>query len=261
MILRNPFHGLAQNPRPHRPHRPAQIATIPRNHPNFYRFDCTTLITAPEQLDDEQPLPENLRSALRKMLDAVSPRPLTPPEERQLAAAAGIAMNNETPWETASPAFEILDRLQRVKQAVTDERKLIARVRRLLSANRNEPAELETAEPWAAAAQIAIDALPPDLRPTWNSLLFHLQATQGPTPTHKWLTQTKALLAPSGKPRFKKFLTSWLPLTPAFRSDLPHVEETVWNNRNGINVIIKISGSWIPLDRDAFPSSNDFQLI
>ncbi len=84
---------------------------------------------------------------------------------------------------------------------------------------------LETAEPWAAAAQRDIDSLLEPSRDPWRSLLHHIQSADGSKPTKKWLQEAKSRLDAFGRDHFRDFLLACLPLTPGHRSDLPYTPQ------------------------------------
>src|SRR5712691_9784861 len=78
------------------------------------------------------------------MEGCLMPRSLTPKEERELGEAERTAVDNDdkTPWSEVSAAWQKLERLQRIRTPLTDERKLIERLSRLLSTeNRHQPGD------------------------------------------------------------------------------------------------------------------------
>src|ERR1051325_10938819 len=74
-------------------------AVINREHGDFggfRRFPFKPLIAAVEKAVDREPLSAELRAALEKWKAAISPRELTPKEEREFGEAERIAMDEAT---------------------------------------------------------------------------------------------------------------------------------------------------------------------
>ena len=119
-------------------------AIINREHPAFAGFNWfpfKPLISAVEKAVEREPLSAELHAALEKWKAALSPRQLTPAEERQLGEAGTVALeeNSARPWSQISEAFETMERLNRIRSPLTEERKLIERLSSLLSRDGDKP--------------------------------------------------------------------------------------------------------------------------
>jgi len=140
---------------------------------------------------------------------------------------------------------QIHEHLARPMNAITKEiREQFERIDVLLSKGpsaANTPKPFDTGEPWAAAAQADIDALPPDARAKFNALLFHLQTADSSKPSKKWLKEAGDLLNDFGRDRFAAFVTHCLPLTPKNRDTPPsnmrhQVENLLFTERSQVTL-------------------------
>ena len=121
-------------------------AAVHRGHEFFTgysRFPFKPLISAVEKAVGSGPMPTKFRAALEKWKAAVSPRELTPDEERKMGEAGRIAMADDNherlPWSQISDAFATVERLERIRTPLTEERKLLERLTALLSKTDRQP--------------------------------------------------------------------------------------------------------------------------
>lgn len=192
-------------------------AQLHREHPafgGFNRFPFKPLISAVEKAAAAGPLTDDLRAALEKWKAAISARALTHDEERQLGEAETIALddNESRPWSETSAAFETMDRLQRIRTPLTEERKLIDRLSALLSqAGSTTPViHIDTSD--AVGTLVAADLAKNGRAnaPGWAALLNHARSLSSNTPSRKWL-ETAADLADKIKPDlFDSCVADWL---------------------------------------------------
>lgn len=196
-------------------------AVINREHEDFggfSRFPFKPLISAVEKAVEHEPLSADLRTALEKWKTAVSPRALTPKEERELGGAERIAMDEETdrPWAVTSKAFETMERLLRIRTPLTEERKLIERLSQLLSAG-GKPGANQTPQVHIDASDAVGTLVASDVAkgrrasgPAWASLLNHARSLTTTTPSKKWSSDAVELVGRIKQDNFAACVSDWL---------------------------------------------------
>ena len=185
----------------------------------FNRFPYKPLITAVEKAIEREGLSPQLRVALERWKSALVPRPLTPKEERELGEAERIAADNDdkTPWSEVSVAWQRLERLQRIRMAMSDERKLIERLSRLLSTeNRHQPGDgqelavhIDTTD--AVGALIAADRANGKRAagPAWATLFRHARSLASTAPSKKWFGDAAQLISAIQADKFGACVSDW----------------------------------------------------
>src|SRR5260221_5026176 len=148
------------------------------------------------------------------------PRPLTPEEERELGEAERVAADDDDkiPWSKISAAWQRMERLQRIRTPLTDERKLIERLSRLLSSARcQQPGggeelavPIDTTD--AVGALVAADRAKGKRAagPAWAALLQHARTLHAVTPSKKWSSDAAQLVKSINADRFGACVSDWL---------------------------------------------------
>jgi len=196
-------------------------AVLNREHADFggfSRYPFKPLISVVEKAVERESLSAELRAALEKWKAAISPRDLTPQEERALGEAERIAMDEETdrPWSVTSKAYETMERLLRIRTPLTEERKLIERLTVLLSAGGkpgvNKAPELHLDASDAVGTLIASDAAKGKRAsgPAWTALLNHARTLTATTPSNKWSGDAIELVKKIKPDNFATCVSDWL---------------------------------------------------
>ena len=185
----------------------AAASALNRSHEQFAAFNWfphKPLISAVEKAAEREPLSPELRAALEKWKTAVSPRALTPGEERELGEAERITAddNANVPWSTVSNAWSAVERFTRIRTPLTEERKLIERISNLLSARgragagEGKDVELHIDTTDAVGTVIAADCAKRGRAPAraWAALLNHARALTATTPSKKWSSEAARLV-------------------------------------------------------------------
>jgi hypothetical protein len=184
----------------------------------FNWFPHKPLISAIEKAAEREGVPDDLRAALEKWRAALMPRELTPEEEREFGEAERIAAldDDSIPWAKMSEAFATCERLQRIRVPLTEERKLIERISRVLS----------LAEKPGKASQVPVvrldstDAVGGKIAPDvakggrasgadWARLLEHARTLSSPKPSPKWLEQAAQLARAIQSKNFFECVSDW----------------------------------------------------
>lgn len=184
----------------------------------FNRFPHKPLITAVEKATEREGLSPQLRVALERWKAALMPRPLKPKEERELGEAERIAADNDDklPWSEVSAAWQRLVRLQRIRTPLTDERKLIERLSRLLSNRNRQPGgeqeitvHIDTTD--AVGALIAADRANGKRAagPAWSALFRHARSLASTAPSKKWFSDAAQLVAAIKADKFGACISDW----------------------------------------------------
>src|SRR5205823_14476306 len=110
------------------------VAALHRGHEDFAHFDrlpFKPLIGAVEKAAAREGISPELRGALERWQAALAPRALTPDERKRFAEAKRIFLrardHENIEWETFSAASHTMDRLERIRTPLTEERKLSER--------------------------------------------------------------------------------------------------------------------------------------
>ncbi len=176
----------------------AAAASLERPHPQFIIFNWfpfKPLISAVEKAVAREGLPDGLRAALERWKKALTPRALTPKEERELGVAGRDALKDTatTPWSEISDAFATVERLERIRTPLAEESKLIARLSQLLSAaakpqDGNESLVVRVDATDAVGGRIAGDVTKGGRAAgrSWAELLRHARTLTATTPSAKW---------------------------------------------------------------------------
>ncbi len=187
---------------------------------HFNRFPHKPLITAIEKAVEREKLTPELRVALEHWKAALMPRALAPREERELGEAERIVAddNDKVPWSKVSAAYATMERLQRIRTPLTDERKLIERLSRLISsANGHQPGDgdelavhIDTTD--AVGALVAADRVKGKRAagPAWAALLQHARTLHAVTPSKKWSSDAAQLVKSINADRFGACVSDWL---------------------------------------------------
>jgi hypothetical protein len=187
---------------------------------HFNRFPHKPLISALEKAVSREPLSSDLRAALERWKAALMPRALTPKEERELGEAERIAAEDDdkVPWSKVSAAWQTIERLQRIRTPLADERKLIERLARLLSAARGRrpgdgeeiAVHIDTTD--AVGALIAADVAKGKRAagPAWAALLRHARTLAATAPSKKWSSDAAQLVAAINADQFGACASDWL---------------------------------------------------
>ena len=196
-------------------------AVVNREHPAFggYSwFPFKPLISAVEKSVEHEPLSKELRMALEKWKAALSPRALTPAEERELGEAETIALvetpedavamiqNPPRPWSEISDAFATIERLNRIRTPLAEERKLIERLSGLLSGQ----VHIDTSD--AVGTLVASDLAKGGRAAgvAWEAILSHARSLSSTTPSTKWLATAADLVAKIKPDKFGACAADWL---------------------------------------------------
>jgi len=112
-------------------------AMLTRTSEQFGRFGWfpyKPLITTIEMAVQREGLSPAFRTALEQWKEAIMPRELTPQEEREFGEVERISTQDVlvVGWPILSKAFATIERLQRIRVPLTEERKLIERLARVL---------------------------------------------------------------------------------------------------------------------------------
>ena len=196
-------------------------AALHRNHRWFGHFEWfphRPLISAVEKAAAREPISPELRAALEHWMTAISPKELTPQEERELGEAERFVSEDteNVPWAKVSAAYETIERLLRIRSPLTNERKLIERLSILVSGgsgaktDKTPPLRINASD--AVGATIAADVAKGGRAggPAWAALLNHARALTSTTPAEKW-SSTAAEQAGKIKPdNFGACVSDWL---------------------------------------------------
>jgi Domain of unknown function (DUF4132) len=197
-------------------------AVIRRDTMDFYHFDRfphKPLISAVENAVARESLSPELRAALERWKAAVSPRELTPAEERELGEAEVITEedDDQRPWKEVSKAYETFERLERIRRPLKEERKLIERLSFLLSKagagrKRAEQPKLHLNASDAVGTLMAGDVAAGKRAsgPAWAALLNHARTLTATTPSRKWSDEAAKLAAKIPPDKFGSCVSDWL---------------------------------------------------
>jgi hypothetical protein len=180
----------------------AQLDRASHHFRNFDWFPHKPLISVIEKAAEREGVPKDLRAALEKWRAALMPRELTPKEERELGEAERITDSEDEsiPWSKMSDAFATCERLQRIRVPLTEERKLIERLSRVLSLaekpgqpSRAPVVRIDSTD--AVGGKIAPDVAKGGRASSadWARLLEHTRMLNSPKPSPKWLEQAAQL--------------------------------------------------------------------
>jgi len=184
----------------------------------FSDFPYKPLITAVEKTAEREGVSSELREALEYWKAALLPRDLTPAEEIELGTAERITTQDvaEMPWSKMSDAYQTIERLQRIRIPLTEERKLIERISRVLSiveksgkAAAAPIARIDSSD--AVGAKIAADvgrggrATGAD----WARLLNHARTLASTKPSPKWLEEAAQLVRALDSKSFADCISEW----------------------------------------------------
>jgi hypothetical protein len=196
-------------------------AGLVRGHELFTHFNWfpyKPLISAIENAAQREGVSPDLRSALEKWSAALMPRALTPTEEREFGEAGHIASLDVEDAEYAkiSDAFATIERLQRIRVPLTEERKLIERLSRVLSlAEKSSGPEqapvLRIDSTDAVGKKIAADVANGGRAsgPDWAFLLGHARTLTTTKPSQKWLDAGALLARQIDSTRFFECISDW----------------------------------------------------
>jgi len=196
-------------------------ASLARGHELFTRFNWfpyKPLISAIESAAEREGVTPDLRSALEKWRTALMPRALTPKEERDFGEAGHIASLEveAVEWAKMSDAFATIERLQRIRVPLTEERKLIERLSRVLSlAEKSGGPEqapiLRIDSTDAVGKKIAADVAKGGRAsgPGWAFLLGHARTLTSTNPSRKWLDIGAILARQIDSTRFFECISDW----------------------------------------------------
>ena len=200
-------------------------AAVHRGHEFFTgysRFPFKPLISAVEKAAGSGPMPTTFRAALEKWKAAVSPRELTPDEERKMGEAGRIAMDDDNherlPWSQISDAFATVERLERIRTPLTEERKLIDRLTALLAKSGNAPGEsdalihISTDDAVGAAMAAARVKGGPATGSAWTALLQHSLKLNSVIPNKRWSEEAARLVAQIKADVFTSCVSEWFNL-------------------------------------------------
>jgi hypothetical protein len=196
-------------------------AGLGRGHELFTRFSWfpyKPLISAIESAAEREGVTPDLRSALEKWRAALMPRALTPKEERELGEAGHVGSLDLEAVESAkiSDAWATIERLQRIRVPLTEERKLIERLSRVLSlaeksgGSEQAPA-LRIDSTDAVGSKIAADIAKGGRAsgPDWAFLLRHARTLTSTKPSRKWLDVGAMLARQIDSARFFECVSDW----------------------------------------------------
>jgi hypothetical protein len=191
-------------------------------HELFTRFNWfphKPLISAVENAAEREGVPADLRSALEKWKAALMPRALTPTEEREFGEAEHVASLDveAVAWAKMSAAFATIERLQRIRVPLTEERKLIERLSRVLSlpeksrTTEKEPV-LHIDSTDAVGIKISEDVAKGGraFGPHWAVLLEHARTLTSTKPSPKWLALAAQLTLQIDPANFFECVSDWL---------------------------------------------------
>jgi hypothetical protein len=192
-----------------------------REHEQFAGFDWfpyKPLISALENVAADAPIPPELRTALEQWKAALMPRPLTPKEEREMGEAERVALGDDrdVPWARQSAAFATMERLERLRTAKAEERKLIERLSRLLAMREKGQnvddapvVRIDTTD--TVGIRMAEDVAKggPASGREWAALLSHARSLTTTTPSTKWLTTTAEYVAKIKASVFGACISDW----------------------------------------------------
>jgi Domain of unknown function (DUF4132) len=194
-------------------------AVLRRDHKafaGFDRFPHKPLISAVEKAVGREPLSPELRAALKRWKDAVSPRDLTRAEERELGKAETVIDDDARPWSESSKAFETFERLQRIRTPLKDERKLIERLTVLLGGGTG-PGEKQGPAVRVDASDAVGALMAADLAagrrasgPGWGTLLTHARSLSATRPSSKWSSDAAGFAAKIEPEKFGACVSDWL---------------------------------------------------
>jgi hypothetical protein len=200
-------------------------AAIERSHAeftNYNRFPFKPLINAVEKAAVGGRLPKDLCAALQRWKAAITPRELIAAEERELAAAGRIALADDQeslPWSKVSEAFQTMERLERIRKPLTDERKLLERLTILLSKTDETGSGRNNIsvhiDPSDAVGSAIADAHRKGGRASggaWAALLEHARTLNTAVPSRRWTTEAVRLVAQTKSESFGSCVDDWFNL-------------------------------------------------
>jgi hypothetical protein len=173
-------------------------AGLQRGHELFTRFNWfpyKPLISSIESAAEREGVSADLRSALEKWKAALMPRALTPQEERELGEAERIASLDveAVAWAKMSDAIVNIERLLRIRVPLTEERRLIERISRVLALTEKAAATeqspvLRIDSTDAVGSKIAVDVAKGGRAsgPHWAFLLEHARTLTSTKPSATW---------------------------------------------------------------------------
>jgi hypothetical protein len=184
----------------------------------FARFPHKPLISAVEKAVARESLSPELRAALERWRDAVSPRELTPAEERELGEADTITAedNDQRPRTEVYEAYATFERLQRIRTPLKEERKLIERLTLLLDSG-TAPGNDQRAAVHIDASDAVGALMAADLAtgrrasgPAWAALLTHARSLSATMPSRKWSSDAAQFAAKIEPEKFGACVSDWL---------------------------------------------------